>query len=179
MGDQQRHAGTAAGAERRTAVEAEPADPQHAGADHRQRRAVRRDLALREMAAFADNHRADKGRRTGRGVDHDAAGEIHHAPAGHDAAAPDPVGDRGIDEQQPQNREDQHGGEFHPLDIGADDQRRGDDGKGHLEGCEQRFRNGARHAVDADTAKEHVAEIAELGAVAGEGQRIAGNDPQH
>ena len=35
MGDQQRHAGTVAGAKRRTAIEAETADPQHAGADYR------------------------------------------------------------------------------------------------------------------------------------------------
>ena len=92
---------TAASAKRRAAIEAEPADPQHAGADHRQRRAVRRNLALREMAALADHHGADKGRRAGSGVNHDAAGEIHHAPRGHDAAAPDPVGHGRIDKQQP------------------------------------------------------------------------------
>ena len=76
------------------------------------------------MTALADHHRADEGRRTGRSVDNDAADEIHYAITGHDAATPDPVGGWDIDEKQPKNREDQQGGEFHPLDIGADEQRR-------------------------------------------------------
>ena len=179
MGDKQRHAGTAARTKRRTTIETEPADPQHTGTNHGQRRAMRRDLALREMAALANHNRADKRSRAGSGMHHNAASEIHHAPGGHNAAAPDPMGDRRIDEEQPQRREDQHGREFHPFDIGTDDQRRGDNGKGHLEGGEQRFRNGARHAVDADAAKEHIVKIAEPGSIAGKGKRIAGNNPQH
>ena len=45
------------GAERRAAVEAEPADPQQAGADHRQRQIVRRHVVAAVAAPLADAHR--------------------------------------------------------------------------------------------------------------------------
>ena len=65
------------------------------------------------------------------------------------AAAPHPVGDRAIDEQQPQRHEPQEGGELHAVRQRAGDQRRGDDREGHLEEHVDRFRNGAASGLTA------------------------------
>eukprot|EP01137_Pigoraptor_chileana_P009180 Opistho-2@57056 len=61
-------------------VEAEPAHPQEAGADHGQRQAVRRHRLLLEARALAQDDGADEGRDTGVDVHHGAASEVQRAP---------------------------------------------------------------------------------------------------
>ena len=68
------HAGRAIGRQRAAAVEAEPADPQHAGACHSHARIVRRQHVAREAGARADHESRDQRADAGGGVDHDAAG---------------------------------------------------------------------------------------------------------
>ena len=172
------HAGAVASTQSRTTIKAKPANPQHAGANHGQNRAMRWLDGGWEAAAFANNKRTNQRGRTGGRVNDNAASKIQNTPFGHDAAAPDPMRDRCVNGQKPDCRKQQQCGKFHPLNISANNQRRGDDSKGHLEGREQRFRNAAGQAVNADTCHEHLVQIAEPGTVTRKGQRIGGNDPQ-
>ena len=97
---------------------------------------------------------------------HDATGKVAHADftqnaaIGQDAAAPDPMYHRRIAQQHPKAREDQHEAKAHAFHIGADDQGRGDDGKGHLEGKEQHLGQGARQAVGIDAVQKRLAQPA-------------------
>ena len=140
--------GVAIGRQRAAGVEAEPAHPQHARAGHRQRQAVRRHGDVRKAAALAEHQRADQRRHAGIDVHHDAAGEIHHAESGQPAAAPHPVRHRHVHQQQPQRAENHSTAEKRMRSaIAADDQRRRDDGEGHLEHGEQGFGDGAGQRV--------------------------------
>ena len=57
--------------------------------------------------APADQQRDDERRDAGRGVDDGAAGEVERAELEQPAVGrPDPVGDRRVDEERPQDRED-------------------------------------------------------------------------
>ena len=94
------------------------------------------------------------------------------------------MGDRRVDEQQPQARKQQHGGEPHSLGERADDQRGRDDRERHLEHDENRFRN-----VRQYRAWRIETDIRELGEretpnqtthrAFTESQAIAANDPQN
>ena len=167
-------------ATRRAAVEAEPADPQQRRADHDQRRAVRQHQRLGKAHPLAEQHGRDQRRDAGRGVDDDAAGEIHRAHAGgQPAAAPHPVGDRRIDHQAPQRREGDHPAEPRPVDPGADHQRRRDRGEHHLEEGERALRDLVTLA-DVAEVEQHPGIAAADPAVGhlAERQGVAGDDPQ-
>ncbi|MCY1448367.1 hypothetical protein D9M71_650290 [compost metagenome] len=100
------------------------------------------------------------------------------------------MGDRRIDQGEPDGHEDQHGGELHALGEGTDDQRRGDDRESHLEGDEHRLGEQRCRAGEArwrDTRKERLAHAAEervevddalLHARGVERDAVAINDPQ-
>ena len=123
-------------------VEAEPADPQHRGADHGQRHGMRRHVVLAVADALADQDAADQAGDAGIDVDDRAAGEVDRAEVEDVASAvPDHVGDREVDEGDPEDGEQDHGRELDAFGEGADDQRRRDGGEGHLEDDEQVFRN--------------------------------------
>ncbi|MNR08670.1 hypothetical protein D3C85_1248380 [compost metagenome] len=120
---------------------------------------------------------------------HGAASEVQHAPVPHQAAvaAPHHVGDRRIDQGEPDGHEDQHGGKFHALGEGTDDQRRGDDGEGHLEGDEHAFREGRDQTVDTHATEEGLVQATHEGVEVDhpllhtggvEGQAIAEDHPQ-
>ncbi|MNP13378.1 hypothetical protein D3C76_1056570 [compost metagenome] len=120
---------------------------------------------------------------------HGATGEVQHAPVPHQGAvaAPDHVRDRRIDQGEPHRGEDQHGGELHALGEGTDDQRRGDDGEGHLEGDEDAFREGRGQAIHRQAIEEGLVQTTDEGAEVGytffhagriEGQAVTVNDPQ-
>ena len=70
-----------------------------------------------------------------------AAGEVERAHVGEPAAAPDPVAERAVDQERPQRDEHDVGGEAHPLDDGAGDERRRDDRERALEAHEQQVRD--------------------------------------
>ncbi len=146
----------------------------------------------REAFALAQYQARDQTGDTGVDVHHGAASEVEHAPVPHQAAVtgPDHVRDRCINQREPDAHEDQHRGELHALGERTDDQRRGDDREGHLEGDEHRLREQRRRAGDArrrDTGEERLAHAAEerievddalLHAGSVEGNAVAINDPQ-
>ncbi len=113
-------------------------------------------------------------------MNHDATGEIQHAALGQPAPAPNPMCDRRIDHQQPQRRKHEHGRKPDALGIGADDQRRGDDRKGHLEHHEDALRHmGARvDGAAGQIGQEDRAKPAEPIAAAREGQAVGHGKPQ-
>ena len=79
MGRDDGKAGARVGAERRAAVEAEPADPQQPGADHRQRQIVGREILGAVAAPRAEHESGDQPGDAGIEMHHRAAGEIEHA----------------------------------------------------------------------------------------------------
>ncbi|MCY1294157.1 hypothetical protein D9M70_434400 [compost metagenome] len=189
LGDQHGHAGGAVGGGRGAGVEAEPAHPQQGGADQGVAEVVRRHGDVRVTLALAQHQAGHQAGDTGVDVHHGATGEVEHAPVPHQraVAAPHHVRDRRVDQGEPHCGEDQHGGELHALGEGTDDQRRGDDGEGHLEGDEHAFREGGGQAVHRQAAEEGLVESADEGAEVGdallhpggiEGQAVAVGDPE-
>ena len=85
---------------------------------------MRRPHIFGEAHAGPEQHGKHEGRDPGGEMHHEAAGEVEHASLGKPAAAPDPMGHRDIDEEEPEQAEQQHGAEAHALDEGADDERR-------------------------------------------------------
>jgi hypothetical protein len=113
-------------------------------------------------------------------VHHRAAGEIKYASIGQEATAPDPVGDRRVDDQAPQTHEPKHRGKLHSIGKSTDDEHRRDDGEGHLEGEENAFRDGAAQGVGTDAGQEYLGQATDIGvdaAAIGEGQGVSGNHP--
>ncbi|MCY1287930.1 hypothetical protein D9M70_369460 [compost metagenome] len=189
LGDQHGHAGSTVGGHGGTGVEAEPADPQHGGAHQGVAQVVRGHRGGRITLALAQHQAGDQASHTGVDVHHGAAGEVQHAPVPHQGAvaAPHHVGDRRIDQGEPDGHEHQHGGELHALGKGTHDQGGGDDGERHLEGDEYALGEGRDQAVDADAAEERLGEAADEGAEveyallhAGgiEGQAVAVDHPE-
>ena len=111
---------------------------------------------------------------------HGAAGEVIQAQISQPAAAPYPVADRHVDTQQPEHGERQHGAETHTLGKGTHNQRRGNNGEGHLEQAVQAFRQRAFQRVLADAGKESVVQTANPGihaAAIGKRQRVTADQP--
>ena len=125
-----------AGREAAAAVEAEPAEPEQAGAEQHVDRVVGEERLAAVVLAGADDQRRRQGREAGAHLDRDAAGEVEGAAGLQPAAAEGPVGEHGVDEHRPERGEDEEGAEAHPLDHRAGDQRDGDDAEGRLEGHE-------------------------------------------
>ena len=154
MRDSQRHGRAPICRQLAAAVKAKPAHPQHRGADHHIARVMRRGGLV---FARAQHDCQNQGGQTGGFMHNDAAGKIAHAgfakdaAIGQETAAPDPMGDWRVAHQHPQRREQQHKAKADALHIGAHDQRRGDDGKGHLKGEKQHFGQAARQGFAVDT----------------------------
>ncbi len=129
MGHGHGHGGRTVRCERGAGVEAEPADPEHGCPDHGHARIVRGLDFVRKAAARPEHHGQDKCRDSCGNVDDDAAGEVDQAHLGKEAAAPDPVHDRRINDKHPDQREADHEREVNAFRVGADNQCRGDDRK--------------------------------------------------
>ena len=90
------------------AATAEPAlkpnQPTHSkrGADHRQDEVERRHVLGAVAGAPAKHEAGDEPGDAGVDVNDRAAGEVENASAAEEAAAPHPMADRGVDEDQPQ-----------------------------------------------------------------------------
>ena len=130
----------AARAERRAAVEAEPAEPQdqHAEADERHR--VARDrprLAVGAVlaAARAEQQQARERARGADQVDDRRAGEVLHAAAdlAQEAAAEDPVRAERVDDRREHDGVDHVRDELDALQRRAPDDRQGDGAEHELE----------------------------------------------
>ncbi len=149
-----RHAGTAVGGDRGAGVEAEPADPQQGGADHGVAEVVRRHVVVPVADPLAEHERAHQPGDAGVDVNDGAAREVRGTQGAHPASrAPHPVCDRAVDQQRPQHHEHAHGGKLHAVGEGAGDQRRGDDGEGHLEHHVDRLGDGLRLGVVASPGR--------------------------
>ena len=97
----ERLGGLAVGGERRAGVEAEPAEPQDAGAEHDERHRVRRVALARPALALAEHEHGGQRGDAGVDVDGRAAGEVERAPLAEPAAV-HPLEHRAVHEQQPQ-----------------------------------------------------------------------------
>ena len=131
--------------------------------------------------ALARTHhqRRHQAGNTGVDVHHGAAREVEHAHGAEPPASPYPVADRCVHQRQPRTHEDQHGGELHALGKRADDQRRGNDGEGHLEGHEDRFRNRSIEGINADAFHERFAQTTPIRPGVAEGDAVGIQRPQH
>ena len=169
----------------RTGVEAEPAHPQKRGTDHRIDEVVRRHVLRAVTLTLAQNQGADQASNTGIDVNHGAARKVEHASGREEAAAPDPVTDRRIDEDRPQGREDQQRRELHTLGEGTGNQGWGDDREGHLIGDPQHFRQPLGHCVgcvDPHIVQEEGIKAADIGLqgrrwVVAQGEAVGADHP--
>ncbi len=162
------------------AVEAEPAEPQQAGAQGDEGHVVgQAALAGGELALAHHEHRG-QGRIAGAHVDHRAAGPVTHAVLGEPAAAPDPVDERDVDDDAPQHEEPEVALELDAVGEGAGDERRGDDGE-HLLVDEVRLGGDGRGPGARKlpyVVKHHPVKVADDPAdVARERQRVAEEHP--
>ena len=103
-GRDEREAGDWARRERAAGVEAEPAEPEQAGTEQRERHVVRQQRRARIVAALAHDDRGHQRGDAGVHVDDRAAREIERAHVGQPAAAPYPVRHRRVDERAPRAR---------------------------------------------------------------------------
>ena len=136
-------------AERRAAVESEPADPQQAGADDGERQIVGREIVRAVALTAAEHEGRDQAGDAGTQMHHRAAGEIEQSGGAEEAAAPDPMRERHVHDDEPARGKQQVGGEAHAVGDGSCDQRHGDDRERHLVKRKQRFRDGLGRRVDA------------------------------
>ena len=110
-------------------------------------------LLSAETDALADHEGCDEAGDAGIDMNDRAAGEIKDAVIAEKTAAPDPMGDRAIDEDQPGRDEPQQCGELHAVGEGAADQRRRDDREGELEHHEQHLGDRAGQRIDPDAGQ--------------------------
>jgi hypothetical protein len=112
-------------------------------AQHRHRQAVGHEVSPAEPFSRADYQHPGQGGHTAGCVDHQSAGKIHHPETAKPAAAgPNPVTDRVVHQNGPQQRKSHKGHKPHPFGEGAGDQRRGDDGEHALVDHEHCLGNG-------------------------------------
>jgi hypothetical protein len=137
--------------DRASGVETEPAEPQQAGTQQRERDVVRQDGRGRIVAAWPDDDRRHESSHAGIDVDHGSPGKVERPHLCEPAAAPDPVSNRTVDDQRPERDEDDVRREPHALDDGPRDQRRGDDRKRPLVAHVQQVGNRAVR-LEADSA---------------------------
>ena len=128
--------------ERGSGIEAEPSEPQHAGAEDDERN-VRWDVRFAREVALPppqDMRAGERGQTRGH-VHHGAAGEIEHAPLAQEPLRmPRPVRERRVDDEAEKHTNSRYAAEAHALGERAGDQRRRDDGELQLEQREQQQR---------------------------------------
>eukprot|EP00449_Zooxanthella_nutricula_P029387 CAMPEP_0198525122 /NCGR_PEP_ID=MMETSP1462-20131121/23158_1 /TAXON_ID=1333877 /ORGANISM="Brandtodinium nutriculum, Strain RCC3387" /LENGTH=399 /DNA_ID=CAMNT_0044254867 /DNA_START=127 /DNA_END=1323 /DNA_ORIENTATION=+ len=154
------------GGQRGTAVEAQPTEPQQGPAQDHEGHAVRlRLLGVRPRPARPEECSQDEGGGAGAFVHDGAASEILCAQLVDPAAgAPDPVADRGVHHEGPQENEDNVRAEPHPFDHGARDDGGPDDREGHLESHEeQRRHRGLRPNAVLQAVQPNVCEVPNQG----------------
>ena len=193
LGDQHRHAGAPIGAERAAGVEAHPADPQQAGADHRVCQVIRRHVFLPVAKPLPQHQGADQAGDAAVYFHDCAAGEVGDTHDGKPAVgAPDPMRQRGVDQQRPQREEHQHGGELHPVGAASCHHGRRDDGESHLEHDEHALGDRGRLCVGRagaerkrlvppvrEAIEEQAREIADPGIAIAESEGITRHHPHH
>ena len=175
------------------AVKAKPAKPKQAGAQRHKRHVMRTVAHHAKTATTAEHYAENQTRKTRRNVYHVAAGKVERADNVADKgalAAPDHVGERRVDHEQPNAQEGRHGTKLNTPGQAARDDSGGDHGKCHLEGDVDNLRvdgtvrsialGRLQHLVEHRQAQQLVKPSNKrTGTVAAVGQRPASNNPQH
>jgi len=125
--------GTGIGCQRTAGIEVEPAEPEKPDSQSRQRQVVRHEHLARVAFALAQSLHDRQRRQARRQVNHEPAGKIEHPQFCQPAASPDPMGQRIVDEQGPEQDESEIAAELHALGDRTADQGRRDDGEHALE----------------------------------------------
>ena len=114
---------------------------------------------------WTEHESGDERRHARTDVDNGAPGEVDGAEVAKPSAfTPDPVRDRRIDQERPEQAEENKRLEPLPLGKGTGDERRCDDGEHHLEGHVGRARNRGgvlREWLHTDAAEADVVEPAD------------------
>ena len=113
---------------RRVTYKAKPAKPEHRGAQSDKRDVVRRvvDFLALNLGTRAEDVDGSEGGEAGGGVHDDATRKVPDAPRAHPAAAPDPMAEWRVDDDDPNRDEDEVGGEAEAVGEGAGHERGGD-----------------------------------------------------
>ena len=166
-------------AERRAGIEAEPAEPEERRAEHRHRQIVREHCRPAVAAALAEQDAERETGDTGEDVDDEAARKVERAELREEAAAPDPVRHRVVDEDGPEQDEERERAELHALRERTRDERRRDDGEHALERDERELGNRAvLENVHADVREAELLKAADEAAdVRTERHRITEDQP--
>ena len=107
-----------------TSVKAEPTNPEQSGTDHGQRQTVGSHWFFWIALAVTEDESSDQSRYTGIDVHHSTTGKVESAHFKEQSAAgPDHMGDREIDDRQPDRAEHHDRREFHPLDNRPEHER--------------------------------------------------------
>ncbi len=139
---------------------------------------MRQDGLPGVVLALADHHRGHEGGGGGVDVDDGAAREVERAHLREEAPAPDPVRDRGVDDEAPQRDEGEVGPEAHPLDDRARHQGGGDDRERALVGHEEEVRDRALR-LETHPGEQRLREPTHEGRALGEGEAVAEERPGH
>lgn len=165
-------------------VEAEPAEPEEAGAEADIGDIVRTNGCCAEVFPFSDEDGCGESGEAGRYMNDGAAGEVQRAHIADEAAyAPDHVAHRVIHEGAPQQDEEAVCGETRPFHDAAGNDGRRQDGEGHLEHAEQDVWDGGgviRVGFHTYAIEEGPVQIPDDAAhIRAEGQRISEKEPLH
>ena len=109
--------GDTVGRKGRTAIEAEPPEPEDAGTEHDEGQVVGWHGLVGPAGTLAEDHDEGERRNTGIDVNRRAAGEVDGGGV-ELAVVPadiDPVEDRGVDDEAPDRHKDRPGGELHTV----------------------------------------------------------------
>ena len=165
----------------RAAIEAKPAEPKERRAEGDKGDVVRLvgGLLLGDLHARAKAVDGSEGREAGGRVHDDAARKVPNAPASHPAAAPHPVAEGRVDENDPEGDEDEVGREADAVGERARHERRRDDREHALVAREDKGRNAGDHRSPIDAAEEEVGgRVAEeLARVGAEAERVTDDEP--
>ena len=133
-----------------------------------------------DLFAGSDHGGYYEGGNSGADVDGEPSGVVHDA----EGAEPsffvhDPVGEGGVDEDDPCAAEDEHGGEFDSFGVGADYEGGGEHGYGHLEDGEEGFGDGSVEGFAVEAFEDDRSESSDdSGLAVVEGQGVADDHPQ-
>lgn len=179
MSDQHGHTGGTIGGDLTTSVKTKPTDPQHGRADHDNGGVVRGTDSMGEVGSWADRFGEDeRGNTCGRMHDY-AARQIQRAGLHHPSTAPDPVGYRRVNDDEPEGGKEHHGAKLEAFDERADNQAGRDDRERHLKHDEDGFgESAAVELIDGDTFEEQVLQIADPRVAIGESQAVEASDPK-
>ena len=108
MGDEQGHTGCTIGGQFAAGVEAKPAHPEHGGTGEAHREVVGQGCCREKVFALTYNQGSYQGGHTRGDMHHGATGKIDQTHLAEPATTPDPISDREVDKQCPQNAENQH-----------------------------------------------------------------------